>query len=55
MAYVKYSEGFKSGGWTTRLSQPITRRLDSAEFEPERAESYELGLKSAVLRSSACW
>ena len=45
MTYVKYSEGFKSGGWTTRLSQPITDGT-FAEFKPERAESYELGLKS---------
>jgi iron complex outermembrane receptor protein len=45
MTYVKYSEGFKSGGWTTRLSAPITDGT-FAEFKPERAESYELGLKS---------
>ena len=23
MAYAKWSKGFKSGGWTTRLSNPI--------------------------------
>jgi iron complex outermembrane receptor protein len=48
MTYVKYSEGFKSGGWTTRLSNPI---LDGsfAEFKPERAKSGELGLKSVFL------
>ncbi len=48
MTYVKYSEGFKSGGWTTRLSRPITDGT-FAEFKPERAESYELGLKSVFL------
>ena len=48
MTYVKYSEGFKSGGWTTRLSAPITDGT-FAEFKPERAESYELGLKSVFL------
>ena len=48
MSYVKYSEGFKSGGWTTRLSFPITDGT-FAEFKPERAESYELGLKSVFL------
>ncbi len=44
-AYGSYSQGFKSGGWTTRLSDPIS---DAAftEFGPERAETYELGLKS---------
>jgi iron complex outermembrane receptor protein len=45
MAYIKYSEGFKSGGWTTRLSNPISDGT-FAEFKPERAESSELGLKS---------
>ena len=47
MAYVKYSKGFKSGGWTTRLSQPISDG-SQAEFEPEFAETYELGLKSEL-------
>ena len=45
MTYIKYSEGFKSGGWTTRLSNPITDAT-FAEFKPEHAESYELGLKT---------
>jgi iron complex outermembrane receptor protein len=47
MAYVKYSEGFKSGGWTTRLSNPI---LDAsfAEFKPEFAETTEIGLKTEL-------
>jgi iron complex outermembrane receptor protein len=45
MVYASYSKGFKSGGWTTRLSQPI---LDSAKarFNPEYNQAYELGLKS---------
>jgi iron complex outermembrane receptor protein len=45
LLYAKYSEGFKSGGWTTRLSNPI---LDGtfAEFKPERAKQSELGLKT---------
>ncbi len=45
MVYAKYSEGFKSGGWTTRLSAPISDGT-FAEFKPERAKSSELGLKS---------
>jgi iron complex outermembrane receptor protein len=48
MAYIKYSEGFKSGGWTTRLSAPITDGT-FAEFKPEKAKSAELGLKSVFL------
>ena len=45
MLYASWSKGFKSGGWTTRLSQPI---LDSANarFDPEYDNSYELGMKS---------
>jgi iron complex outermembrane receptor protein len=47
MAYAKYSEGFKSGGWTTRLSNPITDGT-FAEFKPEHAESSEVGLKTVL-------
>jgi iron complex outermembrane recepter protein len=45
MLYAGYSKGFKSGGWTTRLSQPI---LDAskARFDPEYDNTYEVGLKS---------
>jgi iron complex outermembrane receptor protein len=48
MAYAKWSKGFKSGGWTTRLSNPI---LDGsfAEFKPEFAETSEIGLKTQLL------
>lgn len=62
MAYFSYSEGFKSGGWTTRLSTPHlsvdppavnpfvnpTNRLSLA-FDEETATTYELGLKSEWL------
>ena len=47
MAYAKYSEGFKSGGWTTRLSNPITDG-SFAEFKPEHAKSSEVGLKTVM-------
>ncbi len=45
MVYASYSKGFKSGGWTTRLSSPI---LDAslARFGPEYDKTIELGLKS---------
>ena len=46
MAYAKYSEGFKSGGWTTRLSSP-SQAADAA-FAPEFADSYEAGLKAEL-------
>jgi iron complex outermembrane receptor protein len=45
MAYVSFSKGFKSGGWTTRLSAPIATP-DLARFNPEYDKTYELGLKS---------
>jgi iron complex outermembrane receptor protein len=45
MAYFSFSKGFKSGGWTTRLSQPIAS-ADQARFSPEYDKTYELGLKS---------
>jgi iron complex outermembrane receptor protein len=48
MVYASWSKGFKSGGWTTRLSQPI---LDGsqAEFKPEFAKTSEIGIKSQLL------
>jgi iron complex outermembrane receptor protein len=44
MAYASWGEGFKAGGWTTRLSAPDTAA--AAEFKPEYTKTYELGLKS---------
>ena len=48
MAYGSWSKGFKSGGWTTRLSQPILSGSKAA-FGPEYAKTFELGLKSQLL------
>jgi iron complex outermembrane recepter protein len=48
MGYVSYSKGFKSGGWTTRLSAPIDNPA-LARFNPEYDTTYELGLKSTWL------
>ena len=45
MAYVSFSKGFKAGGWTTRLSNPVAD-IDEAAFGPEESETYELGFKS---------
>ncbi|HLY55639.1 MAG TPA: OmpA family protein, partial [Stellaceae bacterium] len=45
MAYFNWAKGFKSGGWTTRLSAPISNS-DQAAFGPEKDETYEIGLKS---------
>ncbi len=45
MGYLSWSKGFKSGGWTTRLSAPISTP-DLARFNPEYDQTYEIGLKS---------
>jgi len=51
MAYVSWSKGFKSGGWTTRLSAPILNGAD-AEYKPEDASTTEVGVKSEWLDHS---
>jgi iron complex outermembrane recepter protein len=45
MVYASFSKGFKSGGWTTRLSDPI-ENASAARFQPEYDKTYEVGLKS---------
>jgi len=45
MFYGSFSKGFKSGGWTTRLSNPLPDIAD-AQFGPEKDKSYELGVKT---------
>lgn len=58
MAYVSFSEGFKSGGWTTRLSAPHLTTAPTPEnplgleFDAETAEAYEIGFKSQLLRQT---
>lgn len=55
MSYFSYSEGFKGGGWTTRLStphlsvQPTATNPLGLEFDEESAIAYEIGLKSEWL------
>jgi iron complex outermembrane recepter protein len=48
MLYASYSKGFKSGGWTTRLSAPIADAAQ-ARFSPEYDKTFEVGLKSTWL------
>ncbi|MEJ1965348.1 MAG: TonB-dependent receptor [Gammaproteobacteria bacterium] len=47
MVYASWKKGFKSGGWTTRLSQPISDG-SQAEFKQEIAKSSEVGFKSEL-------
>jgi len=48
MGYFTYSQGYKDGGWTTRLTMPLDP-LRVPTFGPEKADTYELGLKSEWL------
>ncbi|WP_269619630.1 TonB-dependent receptor [Zhongshania sp. BJYM1] len=46
MGYTSFATGYKGGGWTTRL---LTPALDAPTFEPEEAETFEVGMKSELL------
>jgi iron complex outermembrane recepter protein len=51
MLYASYAEGYKTGGWTTRLSNPlpadpVTGIVPAPDFDEEEAKTYEIGLKS---------
>jgi iron complex outermembrane recepter protein len=46
MVYASWSRGYKTGGWTTRLSNPLPTAPD---FGAEKAGTYELGLKSTLI------
>ena len=47
LAYVSYSEGFKSGGFNGRPTPNATGQFAAVEaFKPEKLETYELGVKS---------
>ena len=46
MLYGSYSAGYKTGGWTTRYTTPQT---SVSGFGPEKAKTWEVGLKSTLL------
>jgi iron complex outermembrane receptor protein len=46
MAYGSWSRGYRTGGWTTRLSNPLPFAPD---FDEETAETFEIGVKSTLL------
>ncbi len=46
MTYASWSKGYKTGGWTTRLSNPLPTAPD---FGEELATTYELGVKSTLI------
>lgn len=45
MVYGSWTRGYRSGGWTTRLSNPLPT---APQFGPENAESFEIGVKSEL-------
>ena len=46
MVYGSFSQGYKTGGWTTRLSAPD---FVAPTFGEEKAETWEIGVKSTLL------
>jgi len=46
MVYASWSKGYKTGGWTTRLSDPLDYAPD---FNEEKATTWELGAKTTLL------
>ncbi len=46
MVYGSWSRGYKTGGWTTRLSNPLPT---APNFNEEKAQTFELGVKSTLL------
>ena len=52
MVYASYSEGFKGGGWNSHFNQPPPPPAFLAvvqEFQPEEAQTYEVGIKLDLL------
>jgi iron complex outermembrane receptor protein len=49
MLYASFSKGYKTGSWTTRLSNPHPTYDSSLHFNPEFARSEELGFKSELV------
>ncbi|MEN7538235.1 TonB-dependent receptor [Aurantiacibacter flavus] len=47
MVYGSYSRGYKTGGWTTRLTNP--QGNIAPDFDEETAETWELGVKATLL------
>ncbi len=46
MAYARYAKGFKSGGFNGRANSAA----ESTAYEPEKVDSFEVGLKTSVNR-----
>lgn len=49
MVYASWSQGYKTGGWTTRLTNPEPTYNSTLQFGPEKNIATEVGLKSEWL------
>ena len=47
LVFASWSRGYKTGGWTTRLTNPQGNVAPS--FDEEIAETFEIGVKSTLL------
>ena len=47
MVYASWSKGYKTGGWTTRLTNP--QGSVAPDFNEEKATTWEAGVKSTLL------
>lgn len=47
MFYASWSKGYKTGGWTTRLTNP--QGSIAPDFDEEKATTWEVGIKSTLL------
>lgn len=45
MVYGSFSKGYKTGGWTTRFTNP---QPTAQSYQPEKATTYEIGFKSTL-------
>jgi iron complex outermembrane receptor protein len=51
MVYTSWSEGYKTGGWTTRFTVPQSDP-ESPKFDEEEATTIELGVKTQIFDNS---
>jgi len=51
MAYASFSQGFKGGGWNSNFNAPVPANVlaELQSFDAEKANTYEIGLKSEFL------
>jgi iron complex outermembrane recepter protein len=48
LIYASWAKGYKTGGWTTRLTTPQPTGTGAPTFGPEEASTFELGVKSEL-------